>query len=350
MSDITMVTPELVTLSKRRLLNLACRLDGAIRTNRDYTVRQDVLMKMRDLEYEHLDPGGLLLEIRKARRLCRYDSQVPGWRVRSYTAQLAVACKSLVDAWPSNDFKSEAHNIYAEHGLGGLHRELAGFNGSGGMFRFEQQLVVGQIVSDVVLEDVRMGTYFLYLPVNVGCLIRPKILCAPMALEWDEGNGYFHPHVDSERYICMGAYGGDIESKMKAYRWEEAFMDCESILRTYNEDSPFTPLHGQRCCDCGYAGDGEGISCDNCGNNSCGECYFYCNSCSLSRCQGCCTGATCAVCDECYCTGCTSSCASCGAELCSTCYEDESDGLVEGHCGDCSDAQVAEQEQEATAS
>jgi hypothetical protein len=99
-----------------------------------------------------------------------------------------------------------------------------------------------------------------------------------------------HPHVQSER-LCAGDATVPVANALREGRICDAFLAINSVLMTYNPNSPYVSLNswlGTACEDCGAIIDeGGGYFCDGCDNEFCGDCIRTCECCEESRCRNC---------------------------------------------------------------
>ena len=133
-----------------------------------------------------------------------------------------------------------------------------------------------------------------------------------------------HPHVQDER-VCEGDARQAIAAALADGRIADFFAIVANLLRTYNAESPFIPLHRWHGFDCQDCGDGvtpdDGYSCEKCGANLCGSCYLVCSSCDSLYCSGC--SSICELCHECCCGGCLYRCSACRTRVCQNCLDDD---------------------------
>lgn len=134
-----------------------------------------------------------------------------------------------------------------------------------------------------------------------------------------------HPHV-LDGQLCEGEGRQAIRRALAAGRLYDFFQLVASVLRTYNDESPFVALedwHGRACSDCGHVTEEEeGLSCATCGDWVCAECEVSCGDCGDGNCTHCL--ASCRCCEDSYCRGCLKQCPGCAQSVCSHClFEDE---------------------------
>ena len=174
-----------------------------------------------------------------------------------------------------------------------------------------------------------------------------EVQIEPIEPYWDYRNEYFHPHV-SGGGLCMGDGGAAVNMAMSRGDVYSVFEIVESILGEYNPDSPYRELEdwdssGGECVCCGGSiEEGEGYSCNECGESPmCAECSYYCEACGESYCSGCFGndghGVVCSECGTLVCTGCVCRC-SCGTAYCRDCVDDilrKCKVCGNGVCTDC---------------
>lgn len=137
---------------------------------------------------------------------------------------------------------------------------------------------------------------------------------------------YFHPHVEGQR-ICLGEGLRPLLKSLQAGDFDMAVGIVESLLNTYNPDSPYIHLDewvARRviCACCGEAivnevdedgelvNEAEAVRCDNCSATLCTECAEYCDGCDHSICPS--HRVHCSRCDEDGCDRCCGACGGCG--------------------------------------
>jgi hypothetical protein len=142
--------------------------------------------------------------------------------------------------------------------------------------------------------------------------------------------GVTHPHV-SDQQLCEGEAHPAIRKALSSGRVCEFFLLVSSVLRQYNDESPYVRLeewHGEPCSDCGYRAPEEQIDCcEACSAVICPECAGRCGDCEHPMCFRCL--AACESCDELFCPGCIERCQGCQAATCHGCISNEA------LCTDC---------------
>jgi len=151
-----------------------------------------------------------------------------------------------------------------------------------------------------------------------------------------------HPHVSND-ILCEGDGHAAICTALEQGRICDFFNMIESILNTYNPDSPYVPLNewdGRSCYDCGYICDSESsYYCSCCDNDFCSECSSYCRMCDETICLGC--GGSCECCEELLCKHCAKQCTECSRYCCDQCLEN-------GICKSCQEERIENEEQAET--
>ena len=148
-----------------------------------------------------------------------------------------------------------------------------------------------------------------------------------------------HPHVCDE-VLCEGDGHHPIRKALTQGRLLDFFTLVQSVLRTYNSESPFVELalwRGSSCSDCGAVVDEEySYSCHKCGDTICGECESSCGGCEESCCSSCI--ASCVGCEESFCRSCLKICAGCHRRVCQGCLEEDE------RCTKCHEEDAGEEE------
>jgi len=151
-----------------------------------------------------------------------------------------------------------------------------------------------------------------------------------------------HPHVSND-ILCEGDGHTAICMALEQGRICDFFNMIESILNTYNPDSPYVPLSewtGRPCYDCGYICDNESsYYCSCCDQDFCESCSSYCRMCDETICLGC--AGKCECCEELICKHCAQQCVECGRYCCDQCLED-------GICQSCQDERENDEQETET--
>jgi hypothetical protein len=169
------------------------------------------------------------------------------------------------------------------------------------------------LIEDVVLEDeneeVDLGHFWVHID-----LTNPYNITIESVNEIQSLGGYYHPHIGDES-LCQGKGEEAITNAICQGRLEDCFRVVESILRTYNDDSPYDKLEKW------YEPDHEGeFCCENCREWCPDECGYYCAMCDCNYCENCAeNGDACCVCDQWMCSECGTQCNECGEALCNNC-------------------------------
>ena len=149
-----------------------------------------------------------------------------------------------------------------------------------------------------------------------------------------------HPHVSND-ILCEGDGHTAICTALEQGRLCDFFTMVESILNTYNPDSPYVPMsdwEGRPCYDCGYVCDNENsYYCTSCDNDFCESCSSYCRMCEETVCLGC--VGTCECCEGFICKHCSQQCSECESYCCDRCIEN-------GICNPCQEERNNNEEEQ----
>jgi len=205
------------------------------------------------------------------------------------------------------------------------------------------------LIENVVLNDeeesVDLGNFWVHLN-----LTNMK-LTIDSVNEILSSDGYSHPHVAGHE-LCTGDGHVPLEEAISQGRLEDCFRIVESILRTYNDESPYEKLcgwynpdhEGQFYCEiCDEWRDNEDmILCPRCGMEFCDSCAngSFCKECDSWICEGCIV--SCEPCSDTLCEKCAKSCYTCRATVCESCLStcdccenDSCDDCMNSTCVDC---------------
>jgi len=179
-------------------------------------------------------------------------------------------------------------------------------------------ILVKSIILDDDEENVNLGNFRISIDI-----IEPINSLRIIAVTGEESyNGFFHPHVADEE-LCEGNGQYSLSLAIDQGRLEDYFDLVEKILRTYNPESPHTPLSSW------YSPDREGsFYCVCCEEWKDEYDQVSCDGCDSIQCANCADGAMCDTCEQWYCDNCIQSCNCCHAPMCNECT------LI---CEDCSD-------------
>jgi hypothetical protein len=139
--------------------------------------------------------------------------------------------------------------------------------------------------------------------------------------------GTVHPHVRKKR-VCLGDAAEPIVAAIEDGRLTDVFNIIDSLLHTYNHDSPYTKLtewDGESedsrasCASCGNDMFEDGCYCEGCENAVCDSCFVHCDICDDWRCDGCMPIRRCKSCKQYGCGDCVSACPNCGEWTCKEC-------------------------------
>lgn len=173
--------------------------------------------------------------------------------------------------------------------------------------------ILSVLIKDVVLEEdcenVELGDFWIHVNIT-----RPMDSLRIESRDKVESSGGFtHPHVSGIK-LCIGAGGLLSKEALCQGRLEDYFRIIESVLRTYNEHSPYEELREW------YDPDHEDQSyCDICEEWRDNDCSYYCEGCNKSSCEQCDTGNCCGKCNDWRCGECIMECISCETTLCHRC-------------------------------
>ena len=183
------------------------------------------------------------------------------------------------------------------------------------------------VTEPITLEGIALGRFEIRLELNgLDGPVVPERYLRIVALEPNPAGGHAavtHPHVSDER-LCPGEATMLLRSALTAGRLCDLFLVVQSVLTTYNEDSPFVPLdhwEGQACTECECTiGREDGCWCEACERDFCEACVDACPGCRTTLCQGC--MVQCAACTEAHCESCLRNCVKCQAACCAKCLGD----------------------------
>ncbi|MCK5605031.1 hypothetical protein KAR91_24285, partial [Candidatus Pacearchaeota archaeon] len=218
--------------------------------------------------------------------------------------------------------------------------------------------ILSVCVKDVTLsdheEEVDLGDFWIHLNVTDPF----HSLRIESVDEMCSSQGGYHPHVKNEK-LCRGDGGDIMNAALCEGRLEDYFTIVESILRTYNNDSPYYHLNDwydsdsqDSCIVCAEpCSEAQIYTCYKCENVYCENCFNggSCEGCNELFCQDCCK--TCEECDTVHCEVCLTTCPECNnsvcqscTNLCITCEHDHCDSCSSPctNCGDniCSDCKT----------
>lgn len=195
-------------------------------------------------------------------------------------------------------------------------------------------------VNNVVLEDddgccqTELGDFEILLRIAIEASKALEVEANTFRVQ-PEGNnntckGYPHPHIADDGHMCFGDHEAFVTGLLSQGLFDAAFDSVESIVNTYNEDSPYVPLSqwGASCAECGNSG--ADYFCDRCGAEICESCerYSEVNDCSL--CPQCVS-----ICVECNTvikrdSSKDQACEGCSGTLCPRCFD-----KLGGFCDSC---------------
>lgn len=144
-----------------------------------------------------------------------------------------------------------------------------------------------------------------------------------------------HPHV-MDGIVCEGEGRAAIRRTLADGRLWDFFQLIASVLRTYNEESPYIELvdwYNEPCHDCGVLTHPDNtVTCCGCETSLCYECDTACRGCGEGFCSGCLSA--CPRCEEPFCRNCLNiTCSDCLQQVCNECP------ITEERCSECHDSE-----------
>lgn len=215
------------------------------------------------------------------------------------------------------------------------------------------------VTRNILLEHkgnwVDLGKFRICLNLNSGKLIINSLN------KIESSGGFYHPHVKGGE-LCFG--DGDFQAveALSSGKLEDYFVTIETILNTYNHDSPhesltewYNPDHDEEfeCDECGeWTPLDNRIDCPVCGGLWCNSCCYYddgtCTDCGYFRCLSCqylCDQCESILCENCRiictcghrtCGNCTTECERCSENICDECRK-LCTNCDDGFCPDCAE-------------
>lgn len=172
------------------------------------------------------------------------------------------------------------------------------------------------------LEDICFGKFKVAYPLRYFgnyCGKNPYAEALTPVFPKNQSN-YTHPHI-SGNDLCVGGADKLLASAFAEYRIPDVFSIIESILNTYNADSPHAKIElwtGVECKECGefYEEDSMG-ECSKCNRIYCCNCIITCCDYSVDICSKCRADTfRCYCCGEFLCSECVIKCEDCSELLC----------------------------------
>ena len=178
----------------------------------------------------------------------------------------------------------------------------------------------------ITLEGIDLGRFAIKLEIRRLADVDAHRIYRVEALEANpaEGNdGVTHPHVKDDE-LCEGHAAAAIKAALTQGRLADFYMLVNSVLRTYNAESPYVALDrwhgGMSCHDCGdHVSEDDRCSCGRCDHDFCSDCTSSCRCCRSYYCGDC--MRTCPCCEESVCEGCVTACDECDEAVCEHCLE-----------------------------
>jgi hypothetical protein len=172
----------------------------------------------------------------------------------------------------------------------------------------EKQLI--SVTTDrIALEGVYLGPFKICLDWSQLDALHPYHVVALDPDPAATNDEVTHPHVQNE-HLCEGEGHVAIEAALAEGRLYDFFLLVSQVLHTYGCGSAYVELDDW---------DGDGVSCNGCGDSISEDDRYYCQSCGSTVCDGC--SSTCMGCDELFCSDCLSECIACGKERCRSCLK-----------------------------
>ncbi len=181
-------------------------------------------------------------------------------------------------------------------------------------------------IEPIELEGVLLGPFQIRLDLAKLPFLERKAVYKVIAREPNRpacNETVTHPHVRGD-LLCEGDAASSINNALLDGRLCDFFLLVQSVLRTYNSDSPYVKLEyweGVPCYDCGCVVDGDyRFQCQGCENDFCNDCVSACSQCGFTACHSC-MGA-CDICEQALCDGCRKTCRKCRESFCGSCVQD----------------------------
>jgi hypothetical protein len=167
--------------------------------------------------------------------------------------------------------------------------------------------VIVAVTEPIELRGIALGSFAIEFDWQPSHRARGAKSFAIIALQPNTPTGredITHPHVQ-DGVLCAGDAVGPLERALADGHLTDAFLLVQSVLVTYNANSPYIPLSewdGTLCGDCGRRVDRESrYTCEHCERDLCDECAETCSACSETRCADC--MEPCDVCQARHCRG-----------------------------------------------
>jgi len=189
----------------------------------------------------------------------------------------------------------------------------------------ENELVV--TTEPITLEDIDLGMFEIHLELGyMEGRRKPKYHIKALSPNCAADRSDIpHPHVQDGK-MCEGDATEPIASALIEGRLSDFFTLVNSVLNTYNEQSPYVRLDewdgssGTSCHECGSSvDDDDSYYCDECDHTFCGSCASCCRDCDTSICTNC--GYCCTECGSSVCKDCRKTCQECEEDFCSKCLK-----------------------------
>ena len=182
------------------------------------------------------------------------------------------------------------------------------------------------ITTPITLEDIYLGRFEIRLFLLDLPRCRSRQIYSVTALDpnpAESAEHVTHPHVN-DGALCAGDATSAIGAALESGRLLDFFQIVNSVLHTYNPESPFVALDewgGRPCSDCDdLMNEDNRYTCEICGHCFCESCVSHCRCCDCSICLE--HIRTCPQCDESVCRECLTACDHCESTCCDDCQDD----------------------------
>lgn len=184
-----------------------------------------------------------------------------------------------------------------------------------------KQQTVAVVTTPIVFDDIALGRFRIVFYWN-RCRRENVRTYTVQALEPncpDSNSSVTHPHVLSDQ-LCEGDAALPLQHALRSGRLGDFFLIIQTVLRTYNGESPYATLDQWSGVDCQGCGDhvaGEAEYCSHCHVSVCANCSSWCEHCDGSRCDSCL--GVCSDCENGCCEECLEECVACQNHVCPNC-------------------------------
>ena len=178
----------------------------------------------------------------------------------------------------------------------------------------------------ITLEDVYLGRFEVQLFLLDLPRCRSSQIYSVTALDpnpAESAEHVTHPHVN-DGALCAGDATSAIGAALESGRLLDFFQIINSVLHTYNPESPYVSLDDWNGCPCGDCGhlmhEDDRYTCEICEDCFCESCVSHCRCCDCSICLE--HIGTCPQCEESVCRDCMTGCDRCESTCCNDCQDD----------------------------